>query len=139
MYHKFLIWPAKWFFKESIWATTSSIGICGVLRPFFCFEFPMQANFSALEGQFWPKCLTLSPRGGSKMFVNSCSAIFRRETWGRLLRFFSIRHQKSSWNLLLVLFLTFRMNFMIIGHDLGLLWKQSFLSFLTYFDIPFKS
>ena len=36
-------------------------------------------------------------------------------------------HQKSTQILLLVVFLTSSMNFMIIGHDLGLLEKKYFL------------
>ena len=42
-------------------------------------------------------------------------------------------HQKSTQILLLLMFLTSRMNFMIIGHDLALLGKKYFLVIFGHF------
>ncbi len=42
-------------------------------------------------------------------------------------------HQKSTQILFLVMFLTSRINFMIIGHDLGLLGKKYFLVIFGHF------
>jgi hypothetical protein len=45
-------------------------------------------------------------------------------------------HQKSTQILLLIMFLTTRMNFMIIGHDLGLLGEKIlFGKFLGIFEV----